>query len=335
MTLGVGIIGYGYWGPNLLRNFAERDDVTVRACADLSPERLAVVRQRHPSVAVTADADAVLDDPAVDAVVIATPVSTHFSLAQKALARGKHVLVEKPMTDRVADAEALKALAERERRVLMVDHTFVYTGAVRRMREIIDSGELGELHYLDAVRINLGLFQTDVDVLWDLAPHDLSILAHLVPDAPIAVSAVGSHHTASGLVDVAYMTLHYPTNFIAHLHVNWLSPVKIRRMLIGGSRRMLVYDDVEPSEKLRVYDRGIDVTTRESVHRTLVDYRLGDMWAPKVDRREALAVATAHFLACVRGEAAPLTGAAFGLPIVRWLEAANRSLAEGGRQVAV
>ena len=335
MTIGVGIIGYGYWGPNLLRNFAERDDVTVRACADLSPERRAVAGQRHPGVRITADADAVLTDPAIDAVVIATPVSTHYALARTALEHGKHVLVEKPMTDRSADAEALLALAERQRRVLMVDHTFVYTGAVRRMRAIIDSGELGELHYLDAVRVNLGLFQTDVDVLWDLAPHDLSILAHLVPQPPRAISAAGAHHTGSGLVDVAYMTLHYANNFIAHLHVNWLSPVKVRRMLIGGSRRMLVYDDVEPSEKLRVYDRGIEVATRESMHRTLVDYRLGDMWAPKVDLREALAVECEHFIDCVRGAAVPVTGGEVGLRIVRWLEAASRSLAEGGCQVPV
>jgi predicted dehydrogenase len=335
VTVGVGIIGYGYWGPNLLRNFAERDDVTVRACADLSPERRAVAAQRHPGVTITADADAVLTDPAIDAVVIATPVSTHYALARTALERGKHVLVEKPMADRAADAEALLALAERQGRVLMVDHTFVYTGAVRRMRAIIDSGELGELHYLDAVRVNLGLFQTDVDVLWDLAPHDLSILAHLVPEAPRAISAAGAHHTGSGLVDVAYMTLHYASNFIAHLHVNWLSPVKVRRMLIGGSRRMLVYDDVEPSEKLRVYDRGIEVATRESMHRTLVDYRLGDMWAPKIDLREALAVECEHFIACVRGAAGPATGGEGGLRIVRWLEAASRSLAEGGCQVPV
>jgi predicted dehydrogenase len=335
VTIGVGIIGYGYWGPNLLRNFAERDDVTVRACADLSPERRAVARQRHPGVAISDDAEAVLADPAIDAVVIATPVSTHYPLARTALAYGKHVLVEKPMTDRVADAEALIALAAQARRVLMVDHTFVYTGAVRRMRAIIDGGELGELHYLDAVRVNLGLFQSDVDVLWDLAPHDLAILAYLVPEPPRAISAAGAHHTGSGLVDVAYLTLHYASNFIAHLHVNWLSPVKIRRMLLGGSRRMLVYDDVEPSEKLRVYDRGIEVASRESMHRTLVDYRLGDMWAPKIDLREALAVECEHFLACVRGDDVPLTGGEVGLRIVRWLDAASRSLAEGGRQVAV
>ncbi|HSP98636.1 MAG TPA: Gfo/Idh/MocA family oxidoreductase [Candidatus Dormibacteraeota bacterium] len=333
MPIRLGIIGYGYWGPNLLRNFADCAGAAVHACAELQPERRAVAQQRYPAVAVTADAEAVLTDPAVDAVAIATPVSTHYRLAKLALAHGKHVLVEKPMTDGVGEAEELIALARRNGCVLMVDHTFVYTGAVRRMKAIVAGGELGELHYFDAVRINLGLFRHDVDVLWDLAPHDLAILTHLVPEPPRAVSAVGAQHTGSGLVDVAYMTLHYPDNFIAHLHVNWLSPVKLRQMLIGGSRRMLVYDDVEPSEKVRVYDRGIDITTRESVHRTLVDYRTGDMWAPKVDLREALAVECEHFVACVRDASEPLTGGEAGLRVVRLLEAAGRSLAEGGRQV--
>ena len=331
----LGIIGYGYWGPNLLRNFAECADVAVRACADLRPERRALVQQRYPAVAVTANADDVLTDPAIDAVVIATPVSTHYALAKTALLHGKHVLVEKPITRSAAEAEALIALAQRNGCVLMVDHTFVYTGAVRKMKEILDAGELGELHYLDAVRINLGLFQHDIDVLWDLAPHDLSILTHLVAEQPQTVSAVGADHTGSGFADVAYMTLHYPNNFIAHLHVNWLSPVKIRQMLIGGSRRMLVYNDMEPSEKVCVYDRGIHITTRESVYQTLVDYRTGDMWAPKVEFREALAVECEHFVACVRGKTAPWTGGTAGLQVVRLLEAASRSLANGGVRVAV
>ncbi len=331
----LGIIGYGYWGPNLVRNFAECAGVTVRACAELRPERRALVQQRFPAVAVTATADDVLTDPGIDAVVIATPVSTHYALAKTALEHGKHVLVEKPITRSAAEAEELIALAQRNGCVLMVDHTFVYTGAVRKMKEIVDAGELGELHYLDAVRVNLGLFQHDIDVLWDLAPHDLSILTHLVPDRPQAVSAVGADHTGSGFADVAYMTLHYPNNFLAHLHVNWLSPVKIRQMLIGGSRRMLVYNDMEPSEKVCVYDRGISINTRESVYQTLVDYRTGDMWAPKVEFREALAVECEHFVACVRGKTAPWTDGAAGLQVVRLLEAASRSLAEGGARVAV
>ena len=333
MTIRLGVIGYGYWGPNLLRNFAECEGVTLHACAEILADRRALAQQRHPGILVTADPAAVLTDPAIDAVVIATPVASHHELAKTALAHGKHVLVEKPMTDRVAEAEELVELARRNGCVLMVDHTFVYTGAVQRMKAILDAGELGELHYLDAVRVNLGLFRHDVDVLWDLAPHDLSILAYLVPAMPRAVSAVGADHTGSGLVDVAYLTLHYTDNFIAHLHVNWLSPVKIRQILIGGSRQMLVYDDVEPSEKVLVYDRGIEITSPESIHRTLVDYRTGDMWAPKLEVREALAVVCEHFLACVRGEAEPLTGGDVGLRIVRELDAATRSLAAGGGQV--
>lgn len=335
MTVRVGIIGFGYWGPKLLRAFNECAGISVRACADLLPDRRALIRQRHPDVAVVDDAAAVLGDPAIDAVAIATPVSTHAALARTALENGKHVLVEKPLVDSVAEAEALQALAARQRRVLMVGHTFIYTGAVRRMKAIVDAGELGPLLYFDAVRVNLGLFQHDVDVLWDLAPHDLSILLHLVPETPRAVSAVGAPHTAGGLVDVAYMTLHYADTFLAHLHVNWLSPVKLRRVLIGGSRRMLVYDDMEPSEKVRVYDCGVEVTTRESVHRMLIDYRTGDMWAPKIDMREALAVECEHFLDCIRDGREPLTGAAFGVRVVRLLDAASRSLAAGGTQVAV
>jgi len=335
VTIRLGLIGYGYWGPNLLRNFAECVGVTVRACAEIHADRRALVTQRHPAVAVTAEADAVLTDPAIDAVAIATPVASHYALAKTAIAHGKHVLIEKPMTDRVGEAEELIDLARRNGCVLMVDHTFVYTGAVRRMKAIIDGGELGELHYLDAVRVNLGLFRHDVDVLWDLAPHDLAILTHLVPAAPRAVSVAGADHTGSGLVDVAYMTVHYADNFLAHLHVNWLSPVKIRRMLIGGNRRMLVYDDVEPSEKVRVYDRGIEITSQESIHRTLIDYRTGDMWAPKLDTGEALAVVCAHFVACIRGAETPITGGDVDMRIVRLLEAGRQSLAEGGRQVAV
>ena len=217
----------------------------------------------------------------------------------------------------------------------MVDHTFIYTGAVRKMKEIIDAGELGELHYLDSVRINLGLFQSDIDVLWDLAPHDLAILTYLVRDTPTFVSAAGADHTGSGLVDVAYMTIHFPKNFIAHVHANWLSPVKIRQMLIGGSRRMLVYNDMEPSEKVRVYDRGVRVTTEEGIHKSLVDYRTGDMWAPKLDNREALEVECEHFLECVRFGKSPLSSATAGLSVVRLLEAAQKSIANGGARVAV
>ncbi len=318
-----------------MRNLAELDDVDLRWCADQRADRRALARKRYPLVNVTDNAAEIFADPSVDAVVIAAPVSTHYLLAKQAIEAGKHVLVEKPMTQTAAEAEELIALARRNGVVLMVDHTFIYTGAVRKMKEIIDVGELGDLHYLDSVRINLGLFQHDVDVLWDLAPHDLAILTYLIAEPPRTVSAVGADHTGAGLSDVAYMTVHFANNFIAHFHVNWLSPVKIRQMLLGGSRRMLVYNDMEPSEKVRVYDRGIRVNTEDTIYRTLIDYRTGDMWAPKLDTREALAVECEHFIECVRFKREPWSSGEVGLQVVRLLEAARTSLAAGGAQVPV
>jgi predicted dehydrogenase len=329
----IGVIGYGYWGPNLVRNFAELEDVEIKWCADKVAERRALVKKRYPIVNATESADEIFGDPEVDAVVVATPVSSHYLLVKRALERGKHVLVEKPMTRTVEEGEELVQLAEKAGLVLMVDHTFIYTGAVRKMKEILEVGELGELHYLDSVRVNLGLFQHDIDVLWDLGPHDLSILNYLVPESPKYVSATGADHTGSGFSDVVYMTVHFAHNFIAHFHLNWLSPVKIRQMLIGGSRRMLIYNDMEPSEKVRVYDRGIRVTTEEGLHKTLVDYRTGDMWAPKIEFREAISVECEHFVECVRFNKIPRTGAAAGLTVVRLLEAAAKSLGAGGARV--
>ncbi len=331
----IGVIGYGYWGPNLVRNFIETEGVDVKWCADARADRRALVQKRYPTVRVANDAQEIFDDPEVNAVVIATPVSAHYPLAKQALERGKHVLVEKPMTRTVAEGQDLLELADKKELVLMVDHTFIYTGAVRKMKEVLDVGELGDLYYLDSVRVNLGLFQSDIDVLWDLAPHDLAILTYLIDEAPKFVSATGADHTGSGLADVAYMTMQFADTFIAHFHVNWLSPVKIRQMLIGGSRRMLVYNDMEPSEKVRVYDRGVRVTTEEGIHKTLVDYRTGDMWAPKLENREALAVECEHFLECVRFSKMPWSSATAGLNVVRMLEAAQKSLTSDGARVAV
>ena len=330
----VGVIGYGYWGPNLVRNLAEAEGAELVWCADLRPDRRALAKKRHPGVSVTANPGDIFEDRSVEGVVIATPVGSHHALAKAALASGKHVLVEKPMTRTVAEAEELAALAQKNGLVLMVDHTFVYTGAVRKMKEIIDT-ELGDLYYLDSVRTNLGQFQHDVDVLWDLASHDLAILTHLVRKPPKSVAATGASHTENGLSDVAYLTIHYANHFMAHVHVNWLSPVKRRQMLIGGSRRMLVYDDMEPSEKLRVYDRGVRVTSEDSIHKMLVDYRTGDMWAPKLDNREALSLEVEHFFECVRTGAQPWSGAASGIEVVKLLEAGSRSLASEGERVAV
>jgi predicted dehydrogenase len=286
-------------------------------------------------VKVTENADEVFADPMVEAVVIATPVSAHFALAKQALEKGKHVMVEKPMTRTVAEGEELVALAEKNGLVLMVDHTFIYTGAVRKMKEILDVGELGEIYYFDSVRVNLGLFQHDIDVLWDLAPHDLSILTYLLPKPPKYVTAVGADHTGSGLADIAYMTVHFDSNLLAHFHVNWLSPVKVRQILISGSRRMLVYDDMEPSEKVRVYDSGIKIASQEGIYKTLVDYRTGDMWAPKLEVREALSVECAHFVDCVRFSKMPVTSGTVGLAIVKLLEAASKSLAAHGSRTAL
>jgi len=331
----VGLIGYGYWGPNLLRNLQETDGVEVTRCVDRRPERRAAASKRYPTVRVSAEADEIVNDSEIDAVVLATPVFTHHDLAKLALDANKHVLVEKPMTRTVREAEELIKLADSKNLVLMVDHTFVYTGAVRRMKEIIDEGQLGELYYLDSVRVNLGLFQHDIDVIWDLAPHDISILTYLIQEKPRSVSAVGADHTGRGLVDVAYLTLYFANNFIAHFHVNWLSPVKVRQNLIGGSRRMLVYDDMEPSEKLRVYDRGIRVRSQEGIYKALVDYRMGDVWSPKLDVREALSVECEHFANCVRTHNRPDSDGASGLQVVKILEAASASIANGGHPVAI
>ncbi len=329
----IGVIGFGYWGPNLVRNFMETNDVEVVWSADPKPDRRALAKRRYPTLRVTDSADEVIEDPEVTAVVIATPITTHYELGRKALEHGKHVLIEKPLARTVSEAEQLAKLAEEQRRVLMVDHTFIYTGAVSRMKQIIDVGELGDLYYFDSVRVNLGLFQGDADVLWDLAPHDLSIFNYLIAKQPRAVSALGAAHTESGPADMAYLTLTFDDEFIAHFHVNWLSPVKVRRIMIGGDRRMMLYDDMEPSEKVRVYDQGIAVSTQEGMYRTLVDYRTGDMWAPKLDLREALAVECAHFVECVRLNRVPRSDAASGIAIVRILEAASESMAAKGQAV--
>jgi predicted dehydrogenase len=331
----VGLIGYGYWGPNLLRNLHETNGVEVKRCVDLSSERRAAASKRYPSVEVSADAEEILSDAQINAVVLATPVFTHYALAKRALEAGKHVFVEKPVTRTVKEAEELIALAERKGLTLMVDHTFIYTGAVRRMKEIIEAGDLGELYYFDSVRVNLGPWRHDIDVIWDLAAHDLSILTYLIPDKPLSVSAEGAYHIEPGLVDVAYLTLHFANNFIANFHVNWLSPVKVRQNLIGGSRQMLVYDDMELNEKVRVYDRGIQVKSQEGIYKALVDYRMGDVWSPKLDMREALSLECEHFVDCVHNSKAPQSDGIAGLAVVRILEAASTSLASDGARVVL
>jgi predicted dehydrogenase len=331
-SVGVAVVGCGYWGPNLIRNFFDTLNCRMLTVCDTAQHRLDAIARRHPSVAVTTSFDDVLKNPEVDAVAIATPVNTHFELTRRALEAGKHVLVEKPMTTTGAEAEQLIELAARRDLTLMVDHTFVYTGAVRRIKRLIDDGELGSLYYYDSVRVNLGLVQHDVSVVWDLAAHDLAIMDHLLEARPVGISAVAATHFPGAMADVAYLTVHFPDNLIAHFHVNWLSPVKVRQVLIGGDRRMVLYDDIEATEKVKVYDRGIrwnedpDEVRRE----TLVAYRLGDMSAPVIDQTEALRTECAHFIEAIITGAPPLTDGHAGLRTVRMLEAAERSLRNGG-----
>jgi predicted dehydrogenase len=332
--IAIGVIGYGYWGPNLVRNFAERQDATVRMVCDLRSDRLAQVERRYPSVALTTTPSDVFGAPHVDAVVIATPVKHHFELAMAALRAGKHVLVEKPIAATSDEASRLIDEAARRRLVLMVDHTFVYTGAVRKMRELAEAGELGELYYYDSVRINLGLFQHDVNVLWDLAVHDLAIMDYVIGRTPTAVSATGLAHVVGTPENIAYMTMFFDGPLIAHVHANWLSPVKVRRTLLGGNRRMVVFDDLEASEKVKVYDRGISLNpSPENVYQMLIGYRTGDMWAPQLAVTEALSVEAAHFVECVAGATRPITDGEAGLRVVRLLEAATLSLSRRGALV--
>jgi len=330
----VGIVGYGYWGPNLVRNFSESPRFKVASISDLSSARRAAAEKQYPMAKVVADCKDVLADPSVDAVAISTPVSTHFEIARAAIEAGKHVLLEKPMTREVGEAQRLVDLAAKHKTTLMVDHTFVYLGAVRKMKELADAGELGELLYYDSVRINLGLFQHDVNVIWDLAPHDLSILDYLVAEKPVAVQATGTKHVAGRPESMAYVTLRYESSFLAHLHINWLAPVKIRQTLLGGTKKMIVYDDLAIAEKIKVYDRGVDVEPSPDVaYQLRVGYRSGDMWSPKIDQSEALKVEVAHFADCVEHGKTPVTDGEAGLRVVRVLAATSKSISERGRVI--
>jgi predicted dehydrogenase len=333
-TLGIGVVGYGYWGPNVVRNFNELDGARVVAVCDLSPTRLKVVSAKYPGVETTSDYSLLLNHEQISAICIATPVRTHFKLAKAALDAGKHVFVEKPIAATEAQTRELIETARTKGLVLMVDHTFIYTGAVRKIKELVTSGQLGQLYYYDSVRVNLGLFQHDVNVLWDLAIHDLAIMEFVLGREPRAVSATGLSHLGGKPENIAYLTMFFDDSLIGHVHVNWLSPLKIRSTLIGGSKKMVFYDDTEPSEKIKVYDKGVSLSdTPESKQLLMVSYRTGDAWIPKLDSTEALTVEAQHFKECILGQAQPLSGGEAGLRTVRILEAATRSMKLRGQPV--
>jgi predicted dehydrogenase len=332
----VGVIGCGYWGPNLVRNFARHPHSEIVAVCDNRYERASSVGAEYRIPTITDRADELLKAPDLDLVVIATPSFTHYELARQAIAHGKHVLVMKPLATRADQAEELADLATRQGVVLAVDHTFVFTGAVRKMRELIQRGEIGELYYFDSVRINLGLIQTDINVIWDLAPHDVSIMDYLIGQEPVSVSAVGAAHGGSPTENIAYLTVRYAGSLLGHVHVNWLAPAKVRRTIVGGSKRMLIYDDMEPSEKLKIYDKGFSVASSpdpEREYELMISYRSGDMHAPQLDTREALAVETENIVRAIQGKEAPVVDGRAGWRVVRILEAAQRSIAGGGGAV--
>jgi predicted dehydrogenase len=334
--INVGVIGFGYWGPNLVRNFAASDRFRVAAVCDREPKRLAAAARHYPALRTTTDPAEIFADPGIDAVAVATPVRHHYELALAALKAGKHVLVEKPVTETSEQARTLIDEAAKRGKVLLVDHTFIYTPAVQKMRQLVQSGELGEIYYYDSVRVNLGLFQHDVNVLWDLAVHDLSIIEYVLGKVPTAVSATGISHVAGAPENVAYLTLYFADSTIAHINVNWLAPVKVRQTLVSGSKKMIVFNELEPSEKLKVYDKGIVLADdQEQLNAVIAGYRTGDMWAPQLANTEALAVEAAHFADCIEGKAKPLTGGDMGHAVVKVLEAASRSLRERGASVPV
>jgi predicted dehydrogenase len=329
----IAVVGYGYWGPNLVRNFQETEGAKVTFCCDTDTQRLKLVKSKYPQIETTSNYDEIIDDPEVAAIVIATPVATHYGFARKALKYGRHVLLEKPFTTSVAEAERLIELAARKNLRLMVDHTFIYTGAVRKMKEIIDSGDLGQLYYFDSVRINLGLIQKDVNVIWDLAPHDIAIMESLVNEAPVGVCATGASHMGNGIENIAYLTVYFDNGLMAHFHNNWLAPVKIRTILLGGSKKMILYDDMETSEKIKVYDRGVEINSQEGDHQVRIGYRLGDMWAPKLDPTEALSLMAQEFVDSIQNGRAPLTDGISGLNVVKILQASEKSIKHRGREV--
>jgi predicted dehydrogenase len=328
----VGVIGLGYWGPNLVRNFLAHKDVKKVIACDIRDNRLQLTKEKFPAVELTKDHNSLISSDA-DIIVISTPVDTHFSLAKKSLEAGKHIWVEKPFTSTSKEAEELIEIAEKKNLRIFVDHTFIYNGAVIKIKELIDKNELGNIIYFDSERINLGLFQRDVNVVWDLAPHDLSIMNYLLQNQNAKALAANGIANFNGKENLAHICIYFEDNCFAHFHVNWVSPVKIRRMIVGGDKKMLVYDDMENFEKIKVYDSGVEFKSAESIHEALVQYRIGDMFSPKVNQTEALGLGTQEFISAIKENREPLTSGKDGLEIVRLLEAADLSLANMGQIV--
>jgi predicted dehydrogenase len=327
-----GVIGYGYWGPNIVRNLRSLEGCQVVGVCDQSPAARKRMQAANPGIPVYSDHTELISSPDVDAIAVITPVWTHYELAKAALENGKHVFVEKPFTSNVAQAEDLINLAEQKNLKIMVDHTFLFTGAVRKIHKLLDEGVLGKLYYYDSTRVNLGLFQHDCNVIWDLAPHDLSIMNHLLCEDAEAISANGQTHL-NGHEDIAFITAYFPEKMIAHINVNWLSPVKVRTTLIGGEKKMLVWNDLEADEKLKIYDKGVDVKNQEGLYNLLVSYRSGDMWAPQVEQVEALRLELGYFVECIQKNQKPINDGCAGRKVVRMLEAANESVAKRGALV--
>jgi predicted dehydrogenase len=330
----MGVIGVGYWGPNIIRNTISNKRFVMSRCADLKADRLKYINTLYPTIKTTTDYREIIKDSSIDAVAICTPVFSHFEIASAALQAGKHILVEKPMTGTAEEAQKLLELAEKNNLKILVDHTFLFTGAVHTIKETLERGEIGDIYYFDSVRVNLGLFQHDINVVWDLAPHDISIMDYLIDRNAESIVATGSDHLGSGLEDVAFVTVFYPDNIIAHIHVNWLSPVKIRQTQISGTKKMIVWDDNSPSEKVKIYDKGIEVIqTADQVYNTLVQYRTGDMYCPKIPQSEALAVEMDHFADCIEKNITPISDGYSGWRVVQILESAENSIKNRGREI--
>ena len=331
----IGVIGYGYWGPNIVRNFNGIEKASVISISDINTDALKRAQREYPDLRCSADHRDVITSSKIDAVAIITPVFTHYSLAKEVLENGKHVFVEKPFTSTTKEAEELIELAARKKLKIMVDHTFLFTGAVRKIKELVDGDVLGELYYYDSTRVNLGLFQHDINVIWDLAPHDLSIMDYIIKEKPVSITANGVDHFGRDLENIAYITVYFTNNMIAHFNVNWLSPVKVRKTLVGGGKKMLVWDDLEADEKIKIYDKGVDIKDKEGVYNLLAKYRSGDMHAPKVEATEALKLEAEYFVDCIMNDKVPINDGHAGLRIVKMLEASNHSLKNGGKQVTL